>query len=134
MKPRAVDRYGRTVSEVGLPDGLDLGRELVGAGLAWHYIKYAPTDATLRQLQAEAKAERRGLWAEAGAVPLWDWRAVKGRGEALPAGSVVGNRQSKLYHSPTYRGGAKIVEGNQVAFSGAEAAAAAGYRRVGDCR
>ena len=33
VKPHDVDRYGRTVAEVGLPDGRDLGRELVGAGL-----------------------------------------------------------------------------------------------------
>ena len=132
IRPQAIDRNGRTVAVVELADGRDLGRELVGSGLAWHYIKYAPADATLRRLQAEAKGERRGLWAEAGAVAPWDWRAGKGRGEALPAGSVVGNRRSRLYHSPTCRGGAKVAEGNRVTFAGA--AEAAGFKRAGDCR
>ena len=64
VHPRDVDRYGRTVAAVELADGRDLGRD----GLAWHYVQYATKDADLRRLQAEAKAARRGLWAEAGAV------------------------------------------------------------------
>src|SRR5688572_10070253 len=39
-----VDRYGRTVARITLADGRDLGRELVKAGLAWWYRKYAPDD------------------------------------------------------------------------------------------
>src|SRR2546425_7886966 len=33
------DRYGRTVADVILPDGTNLNRELVKAGLAWWYKK-----------------------------------------------------------------------------------------------
>ena len=98
-----VDRYGRTVAAVELADGRDLGRELVRGGLAWHYPRYAPRDADLRRLQAEAKAARRGLWAEAGAVAPWDWRKGQGRGDVAP-GSVVGNRRSRLYHAADCRG------------------------------
>ena len=122
------------MAAVELADGRDLGREMVRGGLAWWYVRYAPKDADLRRLQAETKAARRGLWAEAGAVAPWDWRAGKGRGEAMAPGSVVGNRRSKLYHSPTCRGGAKIGEGNRVVFQGTGPAEAAGYRRAGDCR
>jgi len=39
---RAIDRYGRLVGEVLLPDGWSLGHELVRAGLAWWYRQYAP--------------------------------------------------------------------------------------------
>ncbi|MDA2912172.1 thermonuclease family protein, partial [Nitrospiraceae bacterium AH_259_D15_M11_P09] len=41
------DRYGRTVGEVLLPDGRSLNRELVRAGFAWWYWRYAPDDETL---------------------------------------------------------------------------------------
>ncbi len=69
-----VDRYGRTVGEVILPDGRVLNHELVQAGLAWWYRRYAPDDGTLAQLEADAKAAKRGLWADAEPVPPWAWR------------------------------------------------------------
>jgi endonuclease YncB( thermonuclease family) len=37
VRVRDVDRYKRTVAEVILPDGRNLNRELVRAGLAWRY-------------------------------------------------------------------------------------------------
>ncbi len=46
-----LDRYGRTVGEVLLPDGRSLNRELVKAGFAWWYRRYAPDDETLEQLE-----------------------------------------------------------------------------------
>jgi endonuclease YncB( thermonuclease family) len=58
------DRYGRIVARILLPDGRDLARELVRAGLAWHYIKYS-RDPELAPLQADAQAQRAGLWWEA---------------------------------------------------------------------
>ncbi len=72
-----VDRYGRTVGEVILPDGRVLNHELVQAGLAWWYRKYAPDDSTLAQLGANARAAKRGLWADAEPVPPWEWRKRK---------------------------------------------------------
>src|SRR3989454_1517607 len=63
------DRYGRTVADVILPDGRVLNRELVAAGLAWWYRKYAPHDATLEQLEKEARSANRGLLADPHPVP-----------------------------------------------------------------
>ncbi len=74
-----VDRYGRTVGEVILPGGRVLNHELVRAGLAWWYRRYAPDDGTLAQLEADAKAAKRGLWADAEPVPPWEWRSERGR-------------------------------------------------------
>jgi micrococcal nuclease len=68
------DRYGRTAAAVKLPDGRVLSHELVRAGLAWWYGQFAPKDDTLKRLEAEARAARRGLWAESGAVAPWEWR------------------------------------------------------------
>lgn len=78
VRERDKDRYGRTVAEVILPDGKSLKRELVREGMTWHYVKYAPADKDLAALEAEARAAKRGLWSQPGAVPPWGWRSGKG--------------------------------------------------------
>lgn len=71
---RGRDRYGRTIGEVVLPDGRDLNHELVGAGMARWYEKYAPGDATLQRLEDGAKASKRGLWVDPAPMAPWDYR------------------------------------------------------------
>ena len=70
----ATDRYGRTVGEV-YADNVCVGCELVREGNAWVYRHYTD-DPVLYQLEAEARAARRGLWSlpEAQRVPPWEWR------------------------------------------------------------
>ena len=68
------DKYGRTIGEVTLLDGRVLNHELVKAGLAWWYRKYAPGDTTLEHLEAEARNAKRGLWVDPNPVPPWEWR------------------------------------------------------------
>jgi len=58
------------------PDGRSLNRELVRAGFAWWYRRYAPDDETLEQLEREARGAKRGLWVDPDAVPPWEWRRV----------------------------------------------------------
>ncbi len=77
VRVKDTDRYGRIVGEVILPDGLSLNKQLVYMGLAWWYRKYAPNDRTLKALEAGARAERRGLWADKNPVPPWEWRRGK---------------------------------------------------------
>ena len=72
------DRYGRTVGVVLLPDGRSLNHELVWGGLAWMYRRYT-TDQSLSDLEEEARVARRGLWADAHAVPPWEWRGIRKR-------------------------------------------------------
>jgi endonuclease YncB( thermonuclease family) len=69
-----VDRYGRTVARLYVGD-LDVNREMVRLGAAWIYRKYSK-DQSLLNVEAEAKATKRGLWAlpEAEQVPPWEWR------------------------------------------------------------
>ncbi len=69
-----TDRYGRTGAEVTLPDSRSLNQEMVRRGMAWWHRKYAPADRELAGLEAETRAAKRGLWAQAGAVPPWNWR------------------------------------------------------------
>ena len=78
LKPRGKDSYGRTLAEVILPDGRSLNRELVSAGLAWWYRQYTD-DADLAAREQEARAARRGLWADAAPVPPWEWREAHPR-------------------------------------------------------
>jgi endonuclease YncB( thermonuclease family) len=73
VKLRDVDRYGRTVAEIRLPDGRSLNRELVRAGLAWHYLRYS-SSVELAALEADARRARRGLWADPHPVPPWEFR------------------------------------------------------------
>ena len=67
-----IDEYGRTVGVVTVA-GLNMEAEQVRRGLAWVYRQYN-RDAQLLALEAEAKAARRGLWADAKPTPPWDWR------------------------------------------------------------
>ncbi len=71
----AVDRdpYGRAVAWVSI-DGQSLNKELVRAGLAWWYRRYARKQSELAGLEAEARRNKVGLWSQRDPVPPWDFR------------------------------------------------------------
>src|SRR5882724_9780826 len=69
-EPPDRDRYGGIVADARLPDGRSLNR--VRAGLAWWDRRYS-NDPELAGLEAEARAARRGLWADPHPVAPWDW-------------------------------------------------------------
>lgn len=73
IEQHGQDRYHRTLAVVKV-DGKNVNRAMVTAGMAWWYRKYAAEDTVLRDLEAGARAGRRGLWADAGAVAPWDFR------------------------------------------------------------
>jgi micrococcal nuclease len=72
-----IDRYGRTVAVVTC-GGVEVNRAQVERGMAWVYAKYNK-DLTLPGLAAMAQKERRGLWADAGPIPPWEFRRPKTR-------------------------------------------------------
>jgi micrococcal nuclease len=74
IEEHGQDQRGRIIGVVLLPDGTSLNRELVRQGLAWWSDKYAPTDATLKQLHEAAKTAHTGLWAGANPIPPWIFR------------------------------------------------------------
>ncbi len=78
MRDLGQDRYGRTVGVVLLPDGRSLNRELVRAGFAWMYRRYA-NDQSLNDLEEEARVAGRGLWADRNPIPPWEWRTMRRR-------------------------------------------------------
>ncbi len=64
------DRYGRTVARLEA-DGLDVCRQMVADGLAWHFTRYSD-DERLAAAEREARAARRGLWRDPAPVPPWE--------------------------------------------------------------
>jgi len=73
--PTDTDRYGRTIAFVFVVDK-NVNKELLKAGLAWHY-KYYSRDPELAKLEFEARSAKRGLWVEPKAIPPWEWRRGK---------------------------------------------------------
>jgi micrococcal nuclease len=70
---REKDKYGRTIARVILPDGRNLSHIMVASGLAWRHIYYAK-DPALISLEAKARKEHRGLWADNNPIPPWVWK------------------------------------------------------------
>lgn len=70
-----TDRFRRTLGRVYVGQQ-DVSAEQVRRGMAWVFDRYV-TDYTLYPIQDEAKAAKRGLWADPHPVPPWEWRAVK---------------------------------------------------------
>lgn len=69
------DRSGRWIAHVYV-DGVDINRELVGQGAAWHYAA-ASSDPSLTALQTQAQSRKIGLWAQPNPMPPWEWRAMQ---------------------------------------------------------
>lgn len=78
LEPLEVDNYGRLVARVYLPDGRDFGREMVCKGYAWYFGRYHQ-DATLKQLQWQARQNKLGLWQDDKPMPPWKWRRLHPR-------------------------------------------------------
>lgn len=77
-----TDRYRRKVGKV-LVDGVDANLVQVQRGMAWHYKAYEREQSAIdRNVYAdaenEARAARRGLWADVAPLSPWEFRH-KGR-------------------------------------------------------
>jgi len=68
-----TDRYKRTLARVTAGD-IEVEAQVIATGHAWHYSRYDHTTA-LEAAERNARAARRGLWADAEPVPPWEWRA-----------------------------------------------------------
>jgi endonuclease YncB( thermonuclease family) len=74
VEVKGRDTYDRIIGEVILPDGHNLNHELVRAGFAWWYERYAPNDNTLSELESKASEAMEGLWADSNPIAPWEWR------------------------------------------------------------
>lgn len=72
------DQYGRILGIVMTKDSLNVNEELIRSGMAWRY-KYSK-NKVLNALENEARAQRKGLWADENPIDPWQWRKNKGTG------------------------------------------------------
>ncbi|MBU4560855.1 thermonuclease family protein [bacterium] len=72
ISPVTTDDYGRTIAWVYVGEKC-LDKELLKAGLAWHYKEYSEEEE-LAILEEEARAKKIGLWQEPNPTPPWEWR------------------------------------------------------------
>lgn len=70
------DRYGRYICNIIYDDSLNLSKQLLKNGMAWHYVKYSD-DESLQVLEDVAKKNKVGLWQDPNAIPPWEWRSNK---------------------------------------------------------
>ena len=144
LKYEAVDRYGRSIGEVILPDGRILNRELVGHGFAWHYRVHYPVDEFLRELEYQAWKKKVGLWVDPSAVPPWEFRRESNSTQKPPGNpsdvdydgifnyGLIGNPETKLYLWPNCRNYPHDSQGFAVFGSKLEAADS-GFKISPDC-
>lgn len=77
-----TDKYGRTVAKV-YSEGKLINLEMIKAGMAWVYVKYAKDQAYFDAEKA-AKDSRLGLWDQPNPVPPWEFRHPENYPEHYP--------------------------------------------------
>lgn len=107
------DKYGRSIANVSV-NGISLNQSLVAEGLAWHFVKYS-SDATLAQLELNARKKKINIWSLTNPMAPWIYRH---RGELqLIAPLAKGNvyicqsTGSKTYHNKMCSGLSKCTKG-----------------------
>jgi endonuclease YncB( thermonuclease family) len=127
VQPTGTDKYGRTLANVILPDGRNLNQELVRQGFAWWFRKYSK-DEGLGKLEAEARAAKRGLWADRNPTPPWDWRAAQKDSGKPALGDVVPNGVAIIALLPDPKGKDEGNEAVEIGNSTAQPVDLAGWR------
>jgi endonuclease YncB( thermonuclease family) len=96
IKPTDKDHYDRTVAIVYLEDGRELNREILAAGMGWHYVKYS-SDASYAAAEMQARNERKGLWSDVKAIPPGEYRARQ-RGATPALSGAYPSASAGPYH------------------------------------
>lgn len=73
IETKTKGRYGRTIGWVTV-DGKSVSQEMLRAGLAWWFQRYAPNRTDLEDIAREARKQRRGLWKQEHPEPPWKYR------------------------------------------------------------
>ena len=95
MEDKGADRYKRMLGAIrwdicspivttpichqigkSLPSASDINLKMIKEGYAWYY-PFAKKNPEYQQAEQEAKAAKRGLWADKHAMPPWEWRKEK---------------------------------------------------------
>lgn len=67
------DRNGRLIAEIYMNEKTCVNKEMLKAGLAWHYKKYS-TSAEYAQLEDIARKNKTGLWKDKNPIAPWNFR------------------------------------------------------------
>ncbi|MDL5514308.1 thermonuclease family protein [Arenibacter sp. M-2] len=67
------DRNGRLIGVIFNKDSLNVNKEMVRLGMAWHFKKYSD-DMSYDELEREARASKVGLWKDPNPIAPWDYR------------------------------------------------------------
>lgn len=76
LRVTGQDQYGRKLVEALTSDGRSINQEMVRAGFAWWFRRYAPRNRTLEALELEACEARRGLWRDEEPMSPWEFRRL----------------------------------------------------------
>ena len=79
VKTNKRDRYGRVLGKV-LINGIDVNKEQVRRGMAWHgYFRdqIAADRITYAEIEKNARNAHRGLWVDPNPLPPWKWRKLR---------------------------------------------------------
>jgi endonuclease YncB( thermonuclease family) len=77
VRPTGDTSYGRTIADIVLPGGRDVGTALVASGAAWVEQRWNH-DPAAYAAQGNAQRAHLGLWADAAAIPPLQWRHEHG--------------------------------------------------------
>ncbi len=85
LQTHGLDKYGRTLGDVILPDGTKVSHKLAQDGWCWWYRKYARGDTVLEGLEKAAREAKKGLRAhprpllrlEEKGIPAFDCSLVR---------------------------------------------------------
>lgn len=135
VKVLTRDKYGRLVGIVNLEDGTNLNRELVRRGMAWWYVKYAPSDTELSMLQDTARSKKIGLWSQPNPIPPWQYRRTGNLNdeELAKMPNFFGNKNSRIFHAKGCSGYLKIAPHNRIPFTSQQQAISAGFGPAKNC-
>jgi endonuclease YncB( thermonuclease family) len=147
-----IDEYKRRVGKV-LVDRQDVCLEQIRSGMAWHFKRYQFEQSDeerelYARLEIQARAARKGLWADAAPVEPWVIRDRQ-RSASFPIseptsadpvvaavaqeGTIRGNRRSMIYHWPGCPNYDDIAMHNRVSFNTRAEAEQAGFRAARNC-
>ena len=77
IRYRAVDHYGRILGVIYC-DGAEINLVMVQNGYAWHYSYYDQPPAYI-QAEKQARADKKGLWADPNPVNPYEFRKMQKR-------------------------------------------------------
>ena len=142
IETKDIDRDDRTIGDVFHADGTNLNRELIQEGLAWWFFKYSK-DETLKELEMEAREEKRGLWRDPIPIPPWVFRKIQRKQvpeisdfqyPGTVSSGVLANRKSHVYRYPECKQYDSMTrQKNVIPFSTVGEAKKEGYRAASDC-